>query len=81
MMFAEVVHDAQLMCLIDEGHDALIDIQVLEIAGADLVLHIHQCVAEGVDVVGTHTFPVLTVTADIVAENGDWLFAETEGAH
>ncbi len=57
MALAQMVHDAQLVRLVHERHHTLVDVQVLEILGLDLVLHVHQCVAQGVDVVLTHAIP------------------------
>ena len=54
MVILQVLHDFHLMGLVDQGHDPFVDPELFEVAGLHLVLHIHQGVADAVNVVLSH---------------------------
>ena len=58
-MSGQMRHHPQLLLLIDQGHHALVNAQCLQVAHLDLILHIHQRIADSVNVVLCHRVPIV----------------------
>ncbi len=53
-MRGQVLHHAQLLLLIHQGHYALVNAQRLQVGQLDLIFHIHQRITDPVNIILRH---------------------------